>query len=62
MAQGVIERIKVPHPKIKDRYVKCIRLVTPDNQLPDGGVILPPQEGEEDEKELAADDISGARH
>ncbi|KAJ8595660.1 hypothetical protein M405DRAFT_929396 [Rhizopogon salebrosus TDB-379] len=58
IAQGVIERVLVPSIKVKDRYVKCIRLVTPDNQLPEGGVVLAPQEGEEDEKEIVFDDAS----
>lgn len=62
IAQGVIERVLVPSIKVKDRYVKCIRLVTPDNQLPEGGVVLAPQEGEEDEKEIVFDDASGTRH
>ncbi|KAG1841331.1 hypothetical protein DFJ58DRAFT_845058 [Suillus subalutaceus] len=44
IAQGVIERVLVPSSKVKDRLVKCIRLVAPDNQLPEGGVILAPQE------------------
>ncbi|KAG2045206.1 hypothetical protein BDR03DRAFT_989022 [Suillus americanus] len=58
IAQGVIERVLVPSSKVKDRLVKCIRLVTPDNQLPEGGVILAPQEGEEDDKEIMFDDTS----
>lgn len=62
IAQGVIERVLVPHSKVKDRHVKCIRLVTLDNQLPEGGVILAPQEAEDDEKEIVFDDASGARH
>jgi hypothetical protein len=61
IAQGVIERVLVPSSKVKDRLVKCIRLVAPDNQLPEGGVILAPQEGEEDEKEMF-DDTSGVAH
>ncbi|OAX37287.1 hypothetical protein K503DRAFT_866963 [Rhizopogon vinicolor AM-OR11-026] len=56
IVQGVIERVLVPSAKVKDRYVKCIRLVTPDNQLPEGGVILAPQEGDEDDKEVVFDD------
>jgi hypothetical protein len=62
ITQGVIERVLVPSIKVKDRYIKCIRLVTPDNQLPEGGVILAPQEGEEDEKEIVFDDASGMRY
>ncbi|KAG0697275.1 hypothetical protein DFH29DRAFT_947152 [Suillus ampliporus] len=58
IAQGVIERVLVPSSKVKDRLVKCIRLVTPDNQLPEGGVVLTPQEGEEDEKDVMLDDAS----
>ncbi|KAG1730414.1 uncharacterized protein EDB91DRAFT_786767 [Suillus paluster] len=58
IAQGVIERVLVPSSKVKDRLVKCIRLVTPDNQLPEGGVVLTPQEGEDDEKEVVFDDAS----
>ena len=61
IAQGVIERVMVPSSKVKSRYVKCIRLVTPDNNLPEGGVVLAPNEGEEDEKDIAFDDASGAR-
>ncbi|KAG1845522.1 hypothetical protein DFJ58DRAFT_800982 [Suillus subalutaceus] len=57
IAQGVIERVLVPSSKVKDRLVKCIRLVAPDNQLPEGGVILAPQEGEDD-KEIMFDDTS----
>lgn len=57
----MIERVLVPSSKVKDRLVKCIRLVTPDNQLPEGGVILAPQEGEEDDKEMF-DDTSGVAH
>ncbi|KAG2370198.1 hypothetical protein BDR07DRAFT_1386752 [Suillus spraguei] len=56
IAQGVIERVLVPSSKVKDRLVKCIRLVAPDNQLPEGGVILAPQEGEEDDREIMFDD------
>jgi hypothetical protein len=52
----------VPSSKVKDRLVKCIRLVAPDNQLPEGGVILAPQEGEEDDKEIMFDDTSGVTH
>lgn len=59
IAQGVIERVLVPSSKFKDRLVKCIRLVAPDNQLPEGGVILAPQEGEEDEKEMFDDTSAG---
>jgi len=62
IAQGVIERVLIPSSKIKDRLVRCIRLVTPDNQLPEGGVVLNPQEGDEDEKEIIFDDASGATH
>ncbi|KAG1777419.1 hypothetical protein EV702DRAFT_1179524 [Suillus placidus] len=58
IAQGLIERVLVPSSKVKDRLVKCIRLVAPDNQLPEGGVILAPQEGEEDDKEIMFDDAS----
>ncbi|KAG2345257.1 hypothetical protein BDR05DRAFT_1058382 [Suillus weaverae] len=58
IAQGLIERVLVPSSKVKDRLVKCIRLVAPDNQLPEGGVILAPQEGEEDDKEIMFDDTS----
>ncbi|KAG1889373.1 hypothetical protein F4604DRAFT_1877037 [Suillus subluteus] len=58
IAQGVIERVLVPSSKVKDRLVKCIRLVAPDNQLPEGGVILAPQEDEEDDKEIMFDDTS----
>ncbi|KAG2057154.1 hypothetical protein BDR06DRAFT_952287 [Suillus hirtellus] len=58
IAQGVIERVLVPSFKVKDRHVKCIRLVTPDSQLSEGGVILAPQEGEEDDKEIVLEDTS----
>ncbi|KAG2160090.1 uncharacterized protein EDB93DRAFT_1324544 [Suillus bovinus] len=58
IAQGVIERVLVPSSKVKDRLVKCIRLVTPDNQLSEGGVILAPQEGEEDDKKIMLDNTS----
>ncbi|KAG1769612.1 hypothetical protein EDD22DRAFT_1048040 [Suillus occidentalis] len=59
IAQGVIERVLVPSSKVKDRFIKCIRLVAPDNQLPEGGVILAPQEGEEDDKEMFDDASAG---
>ncbi|KAG2123565.1 hypothetical protein DEU56DRAFT_45236 [Suillus clintonianus] len=58
ITQGVIERVLVPSSKVKDRLVKCIRLVAPDNQLPEGGIVLASQEGEDDEKEIAFDDTS----
>ncbi|KAG1828698.1 hypothetical protein EV424DRAFT_1471098 [Suillus variegatus] len=58
IAQGVIERVLVPSFKVKDRHVKCIRLVAPDSQLSEGGVILAPQEGEEDDKEIVLEDTS----
>lgn len=62
IAQGVIERVLVPSFKVKDRHVKCIRLVAPDSQLSEGGVILAPQEGEEDDKEIVLEDTSGVTH
>lgn len=48
--QGIIERVLVPSSKAWDRTIKCIRLVTSDNQLPKGSVVVE-QDVEEDEKE-----------
>ncbi|KAH7883860.1 hypothetical protein F5I97DRAFT_1606658 [Phlebopus sp. FC_14] len=56
--QGVIERVLVPSGKVKDRHVKCIRLVTPDSQLPEGSVL----DIDEDEKEVTLnEDETGGR-
>lgn len=60
--QGVIERVLVPSSKAWDRTIKCIRLVTSDNQLPEGSVVVG-QDIEEDEKDLSlAEDIPGSSH
>jgi len=60
--QGVIERVLVPSSKTRDRTIKCIRLVTSDNQLPEGSVVVG-QDVEEDEKEASvAEDASGLLH
>lgn len=52
--QGVIERVLVPSSNARDRTIKCIRLMTPDNQLPEGSVVVR-QDAEEEEKDLAED-------
>lgn len=50
--QGIIERVLVPSSKTRDRTIKCIRLVTSDNQLPEGSVIVG-QNAEEDDKDAS---------
>lgn len=55
--QGIIERVLVPSSKVKDRNVKCIRLVTPDNnQLPEGTIVVGPQDLDEDDKDAGFGD------
>ena len=41
----------VPHRKSKDRTIKCIRLVEPDSQLPEGSIVVGAQDVDEDEKD-----------
>ncbi|KIJ68695.1 hypothetical protein HYDPIDRAFT_81586 [Hydnomerulius pinastri MD-312] len=54
--QGVVEKVLVPSGKVRDRNVKCIRLVTPDNQLPEGTIVVGPQDVDEDEKDVALEE------
>ena len=49
--QGIIERVLVPHIKSKDRTIKCIRLVEPNSQLPEGSIIVGAQDVDDDEKD-----------
>lgn len=55
--QGVIERVLVPSNKVRDRTIKCIRLVTPDNQLPEGTVVVALQDVDEDDKDVVHEDV-----
>ncbi|KAL4080394.1 hypothetical protein V8B97DRAFT_1863880 [Scleroderma yunnanense] len=48
--QGIIERVLVPHTKSRDRMIKCIRLVEPDGQLPEGSIVGG-QDVDEEEKD-----------
>ncbi|KAH7927378.1 hypothetical protein BV22DRAFT_1127415 [Leucogyrophana mollusca] len=55
--QGVVERVMVPSSKIEGRSVKCIRLITPDNNQPlDDGIIVDSQNADDDEKDMGLDD------
>ncbi|KAF9243844.1 hypothetical protein BU15DRAFT_86274 [Melanogaster broomeanus] len=60
--QGVIERLLVPSSKARDRTIKCIRLVTPDNQLPEGTVVVGPHDADEDEKDVIFEEDVPAGH
>ncbi|KAF8845363.1 hypothetical protein BDN67DRAFT_941224 [Paxillus ammoniavirescens] len=60
--QGVIERVLVPSNKVRDRTIKCIRLVTPDNQLPEGTVVVALQDVDEDDKDAVHEDAVFASH
>ncbi|KAF9229607.1 hypothetical protein BS17DRAFT_743885 [Gyrodon lividus] len=60
--QGTIERVLVPSSKVRDRTIKCIRLVTPDNQLPEGTVVVGPQDADEDEKDVVLEEDVTAGH
>lgn len=60
--QGVIERVLVPSNKAWDRTIKCIRLVTSEDRLPEGSVVVG-QDVEEDEKDASlAEDTPGSLH
>jgi len=53
--QGVIEKVVVPSNKKKapNTSVKCFRLVARDqNEKVDDGIIVQPQDAEDDEKEV----------
>ncbi|KAG8220242.1 hypothetical protein J3R82DRAFT_1283 [Butyriboletus roseoflavus] len=54
--QGVIERVLVPSSKMRDRTIKCIRLVTSDNQLSEGSVVVR-QDVDEDEKVVGHNEV-----
>ncbi|KIK99780.1 hypothetical protein PAXRUDRAFT_445053 [Paxillus rubicundulus Ve08.2h10] len=60
--QGVIERVLVPSNKVRDRTTKCIRLITPDNQLPEGTVVVALQDVDEDDKDVVLEEGVFAGH
>lgn len=60
--QGVIERVLVPSSKTRDRTIKCIRLVTSDNQPSEGSVVVR-QDVDEDERDVTlVEEASGLFH
>ena len=46
MAQGLIEKVQVPHPRRKKAFVTCLRLLSVDVKIPEEEVEPTPTTGE----------------